>query len=223
MKVVNIAMSVLSITAYAQVDPVVIAEIAGDAEPRKHSSIIDFLFASITTGVDRKTMSTMIRNYGCHCFPDGDKAIGGKGTPVDDKDGICRKLARCHTCASMDFAGCDPDFGKYAFTLNTGGSSIDCSANTDPCKLNVCECDKQFAIEMAGIWDDATMDTFYWLNKYNVKLGTVVFDKPSICTVAGLGAENNDCCGNYPERRPYSNLAYQCCTDGSVKGLGMCT
>ena len=39
---------------------------------------------------------------------------------------------------------CDPETTRYRFSFNSDGT-IDCSQNRDPCKRDVCMCDKDFA------------------------------------------------------------------------------
>jgi len=64
------------------------------------------------------------------------------------------------------------------------------------------------------------------LNKHNVKLaeqnGDPIFDKAATCTINGIGNPNDECCGDFPERKPYSSVTYACCLDGSVRAIGNC-
>ena len=56
--------------------------------------------------------------YGCYCFAMGPFKLdesAGNAKPVDKPDNACRKHARCHTCAQMDFGEeCDM-FAPYKF------------------------------------------------------------------------------------------------------------
>merc|ERR1712178_24621 len=146
----------------------------------------------------------MIRNYGCHCFPDYTRKTSGVGRPVNDVDGTCRDLNRCKKCIeieglSQDCENGDPDQGKY---------------------------DKAFAENLAAVWTDASFDLQYWATIKNINAmnnaGTPVFDYDSTCTkIAGDVADA--CCGaSYPNKQPYVSTNRECCADGSLKLFGSC-
>ena len=112
MKFVAATVAILSLVAKAQNDTDVI-------QGRKFSAIMDMIMVSgIQTVHDEATLSKMIRNYGCHCFPDYTRKTSGVGRPVNDVDGTCRDLNRCKKCIeieglSQDCENGDPDQGKY--------------------------------------------------------------------------------------------------------------
>lgn len=194
-----------------------IAQTETDATEKKFSAIVEFAYSQVTTADDVGTWHKKIQNYGCHCFPDATRVPGGKGAPVDDMDNLCRDLARCHACVELDHGVSNIGLEKYKYVVT--GSTIDCSSNTEAVKLQQCECDKQFAIALGGVWDDASFNTFYWGNKNN---NDPQFDIVSTCT-AGSGAGVQDaCCGASPDRRPYSSAVFECCSDGSIASVGGC-
>merc|ERR1712187_267136 len=81
--------------------------------------IMDMIMVSgINTVHDEATLSKMIRNYGCHCFPDYTRKTTGQGPPQNDVDSACRDLNKCKKCLDLEnlSADCengDVDQGKY--------------------------------------------------------------------------------------------------------------
>ena len=205
-----------------------IENLDNEVAPRRFSGIMDMIYGVVDTSYSRKVLATMVENYGCHCFVDDSRIPGGKGPPVDQQDSLCRKLSQCHSCVSLDYQNhkkkCDPDVGNYRYTIDGSLKTISCDdqKNKDPCKRNACECDKNFALEFAKIWDDATFNRYFWKNKFNIKAGTPTFDMDASCQVTSFGNPKNECCGGYPERKPFNSVLYDCCADGSVKAIGSC-
>jgi len=203
--------------------------IEDEPDPKKFLGIVDMMVGVTTTKYSRKALSSFIKDYGCHCFTQDPltKAtiVGGKGAPVDAQDTLCKKLAQCHACVAQDYnfkKKCDPDVGNYRYNVDPVLKAISCQGNNDPCKRNACECDKHFALQFATIWDDSKFNRYFWRNKHNVKAGNPVFDKDGTCKATGYNFPKDECCGNYPRRKPYSSVLYECCMDGSVKSLGSC-
>jgi len=208
---------------------------------RKFSHINKMLMSQINTTHNSGTISKMIQNYGCHCFPGNSKAAGGKGPAQDGYDSLCQKLARCHKCVEIDHAGFigndwDADIGKYRWSANADGT-IDCiTGNAEQHKQDLCTCDAFYAMEMGKIWDDATYDRQLWNAKNNADFN---FDFENVCVHNGNYPGIPDmCCGNYPERYPfqlsdnreccddsgkiYDPDMFECCMDGKVVLHGTC-
>ena len=189
-----------------------------DIDGKKFSAIVRFTYSQVTTSLDISVFNKRVQNYGCHCFGEGSRTVGGQGPPVDTLDSICRDLARCHTCVDFDHGGIDTATEKYKYNIT--GSSIDCSMNTVQHKLDQCLCDKKFAEDVGAMWDDNSFNTFFWHGKNNVKVNPV-FDKEQTCVKVG-GNANDACCGSFPSRRPYASIAMDCCNDGSLAAIGNC-
>jgi len=189
---------------------------------RRFSAVGRFINVTVTTGYSLSMLNKMIQNYGCHCYPGYSKTPGGRGQAVDGQDEICRRLARCHQCVMLDHGDtCNPADDGYKYEIDNSAGTISCAKNTDQCKMDSCLCDKQFAEDLGAMWDDSSFDLFYWKNKNNNPPGGT-FDYDTTCQAQGFGQVNNDCCGTYPTRKPFSNVTFECCTDGSVKPTGNC-
>jgi len=207
-------------------------------EVRKFSHITKMAFSQIQskTSITSTTLSKMVQNYGCHCFPGLSKIAGGAGPAQDDYDALCRDLARCHKCIEFDHPqeitnAWDANMGKYRWSLN-GDGSISCAANPDQHKRDLCECDARYAMELGKVWDDATYDYTLWNAKKNSAFN---FDFENVCVRSGL-TDADECCGAYPERYPfdsstrlccqgtttYNDQFNECCDDGSVVPIGSC-
>jgi hypothetical protein len=53
--------------------------------------------------------------YGCYCFPDGEKAVlGGYGEARDGADLICKKYQNCQRCIDNDHVDC-PEWAPYKY------------------------------------------------------------------------------------------------------------
>jgi len=207
-------------------------ETSDEIEERKFSHIVKMAYSQITTTHQLKTISKMIQNYGCHCFPGLSRAAGGSGPAMDDYDRLCKKLYRCHKCIEFDHDGLiDVNEGKYRWSQNVDGS-INCNANPDQHKKDLCLCDADYAMELASVWDDSTFNYALWNNKKN-KLYN--FDAQNTCVAAAYNGDMQ-CCGDYPNRYPYnadtrncclSTKTYDpnfedCCNDGSTASTGSC-
>jgi len=165
----------------------------------------------------------MIQNYGCHCFPAYTKSVQGIGQHMDIMDLTCKSLGRCHKCVTLEFnEECDTVVGKYKYSVNSTDKTIDCTANTVPCKLAQCECDRQFAINLAKVWKDDEYNYFYWLNKRNIDREGGVFDVDSSCVPRNRRRAPDACCGHdYPFKVPYNSFEQQCCESAGVPfGIG---
>lgn len=188
-----------------------------EPDAKKFSGISQFAYSQVTTSYELSVFNKMIQNYGCHCFLQSERLAGGKGSPVDEMDDLCRKLSRCHSCVRQDYDYIDTHWGKYKYDISTG--TIDCSANTDEGKLNHCLCDKEFAEGLGAIWDDSSYNIYYWKNKNNI---APTFDPESTCVAKEGPGTTDACCGTFPERRPYASNMFDCCPDGKVKSIGGC-
>ncbi|OBS68878.1 hypothetical protein A6R68_02593 [Neotoma lepida] len=70
--------------------------------------------------------------YGCHC------GLGGQGPPKDATDWCCFAHDCCYD--RLEDRGCGTLYLHYNFNYRRG--EIICSANQDPCRQQLCHCDK---------------------------------------------------------------------------------
>merc|ERR1711937_1071039 len=198
---------------------------------RKFNAISRMSYELVDTSFSAKEFGKRIQNYGCHCFPGFTKEAGGQGAPVNEVDGLCKVLARCHKCVAIEFPGeIDVNTGKYNWEVD--GGSISCAKTSNPARRALCQCDAAFAMSMATTWDDADFNTFYWLAAQN---NDPQFDQEATCAVGtGAGGAGNadQCCNMQPYDSDskscckgttlYNHVLNECCADGSVASLGSC-
>ena len=211
-----------------------------DSEPqlRKFSNILTMVYSQLDTSYSQSSINSFMRNYGCFCFQDGSKAIGGQGKPVDRRDRLCKKLYQCKKCIKLDFSdpnvSCDPDYDAYDMTVSVSQSNdgnidnfdITCNDEINSCKRTTCECDKAFAVDFATTWDDDNYDLSLWYNNRNVKIarkeGRELFDKENVCQKINKNSQKASCCGEGLERKPYNDFLQDCCSDGQARSVGTC-
>lgn len=234
-----IAASTLALAAIAKADETTTQEPIG---PRKFNSIVSMTYSQITTNHDKNTFGDMINKYGCHCFPNGSKAAGGQGAAVDGLDSVCKRLYKCHKCIQLTWGpdAVDVNDGRYTWGLD-GDGSLNCDKNSNnPARRALCECDRAFAGQMKNIWDDASYNTYYWLNNKHARQNPeTVFSYDDTCVAngQGTGAAADVCCGeDFPNMEPYDStnrgccasstvfnlITQECCTDGTINSIGSC-
>nr|Q8QG87.1 RecName: Full=Acidic phospholipase A2 BITP01A; Short=svPLA2; AltName: Full=BinTX-I; AltName: Full=Phosphatidylcholine 2-acylhydrolase; Flags: Precursor [Bothrops insularis]AAM09694.1 phospholipase A2 precursor [Bothrops insularis] len=86
--------------------------------------------------------------YGCYC------GWGGIGQPRDATDRCCF----VHDCCYGKVTGCDPKTDSYTYSKENG--DVVCGGD-DPCKKQICECDRVAATCFRDNKD--TYDMKYWL------------------------------------------------------------
>ena len=124
----------------------------------------------------------------------------------------------------------DTNNGKYRYQIDTSGA-ITCNGNPEPHKNALCECDAEFARELGSSWSDGQFNRTLWGNKQNSQYS---LDTENVC-VKNKYQLNDECCGNYPSRFPYSSdisgccgngifmtVNQDCCSDGRVVEIGSC-
>merc|ERR1712227_315757 len=164
----------------------------------------------------------MMNSYGCHCWTKPNtEDIGYKGKPLDSVDRACRTLKTCHTCISIDYSNCDPITTKYrAKVIKTanGGIDIQCmnqmnakGTNNGHCKKNLCECDKQFAQQVADSWPE-------WTEKHWQLEKQKLFQQACVNPITSSGSrmvnapgKPDQCCGySYPHMKPFNSETQEC-------------
>jgi hypothetical protein len=183
--------------------------------------------------------------YGCYCFAKGPFKLleqAGSASPMDPADAVCKKHAKCHYCAQMDFGADKCDITRpYKFAARidavTGEKMIECLNPEGSCKRGVCECDKQLAYDLRD-------QERSWNILHHQRWGQFSQDN---CLAGGSekqargerGTAVEECCGNFPERFPYfsddgwgtirrccgnktySPVQHMCC-DGNIVEHGSC-
>lgn len=214
-------------------------------EPRRYRHIVRMAYTQTTTNLPFKALYWRMQNYGCHCFPGSSKAAGGKGgAPVDAQDTLCKELADCHKCVSLEFGDLiDVDKSGYKWDQDAQTGELTCGRNKDPAKLALCKCDSKFAADFGNLWTDDSFNKYYWLSPRQVAKYPDVsrFDPVDTCQSFGGGTgrdhANDKCCGlDYPDRIPYSsgyrsccessgilyNPMFETCCDGRIESVGSC-
>jgi len=185
---------------------------------------------------------------GCCCIADKAHYFhnGQTGTPVDPIDNSCKRQHQCYECARMDHPNrnCDSSVVQYDYNLliddaepdNHWKKQIQC---TDPaeknekfsCRRAMCECDKRLAEDLRTHFDKWTV------NNHKIQGN---FDSDAECIKQANGGNEGpiECCGEYPNRFPYSTQAgnreccssagktynpavNECCQD-TIAGIGNC-
>lgn len=178
--------------------------------------------------------------YGCYCFPDGEKSVlGGYGEARDGADQICKKYHNCQRCINKDYNDC-PEWAPYKYKglqdATTGQKYLECLNKEGSCRRNHCECDKRLAEQLAEY-------EMAWNPQYSLAFGG--FDRSKSCPAVDKRTNNNndnqhECCGTYPDRYPYVSESetgvlrkccdtktydprvLACCQDNVLKQHGTC-
>ena len=144
----------------------------------------------------------------------------GAGAPIDEIDYLCKQLHDNYVCASLDDSTCDPYATSYSVsanwinfleTENLTGEDIrnECNAanSADSCAANACAIEGWFVYQRKSL----TINSSYQ---------HPTFDSTT-CTssnAVGNGGSRGDkeCCGSFPERRPFYNGGKACCANIAV-------
>jgi len=218
------------------------ATASGDDLGRKFNSIVGMAHTQVTTTLNKSDFGDRINKYGCHCFPGGTKAAGGVGPAVDALDSLCKKLYKCHKCIQIEYGvdAVDVNDGRYTWAVNDDGS-LNCDKNqNNPARKALCQCDRAYAYAMKTLWDDDSFNSYYWLNNRHARQNAGdVFNYDETCVAAGNsgGGAADQCCGSaFPNKEPFDStqrsccndstvfniFTQECCTDGSIAGIGSC-
>lgn len=203
-----------------------------DQLARKFSMLGTMLYSQVqNTTMTSGDISKRIQQYGCYCFRDAINSgvLFGNGEPVSPQDELCRNLMRCRKCMEMEFPGeCDAAQEKYLYSIDANTNEIICNQDQDSCRVDKCECDKHFAVELGKMWTDASFDEMYWLNPKNVLRRNTknleVFDAATNCVKSDVNKKNpiDACCGLPGQKQPYSYERQECCDDTKLVSIGQC-
>ena len=178
--------------------------------------------------------------YGCHCLTDIDHInpdyglVGGP--PIDDIDITCKQMGVCYKCLREKYMNkktgeteCVPERTRYRFSFNDD-NSINCSKNKDPCAMDTCLCDKDFAETVAKYESQ-------WQPENHIVRGG--FDRKQVCKTSSQSRKNNkfetccnmnnfpyvgymktghdSCCGSKNEYSyGYDSKTQTCCEDNTI-------
>ena len=97
-------------------------------------------------------------------------------------------------------------------------NEVTCLDTPNTCKHSICECDKHTIIEFASVIDFYEPDNHAFYG----------FEPENDCQIRPIDPNNGkakmDCCGTYPNRRPYNtegSTNFMCC-DGTVTSNNEC-
>ena len=144
-------------------------------------------------------------HYGCWCFSNGEqKNIHlGYGSPIDKIDTACMQLAKCYNCAKMDHGDSCEYTNGYRFNASVvseqGDRKLSCLDSENSCQRHLCECDRRFAERLSE--EEQNWD----ISLHSKWSG---FDPKANCqrrTFRSVEEDKDMCCGEVPERYPYSS------------------
>jgi len=191
--------------------------------------------------VAHKEFRDALRGYGCNCFSrDPNMEWNGssiwhftsRGEPVDEVDDACKEAFKRYKCLEQDFSSgllsddslCSVGM-EFEYHMN-GNNEITCGPADNPeyaieperhgCKLAACQIERAFSQRIfSSIGNEVNGKgklKFPDNNKINYDVE---------CT-ARPGPPRDACCGDYPERKPYSSELQSCCDNGLVRSFGTC-
>ena len=187
--------------------------------------------------LDSSSIVMNLDQYGCWCYF-GDMHGKGRGSVVDELDGLCRVLAQNYDCALIDTETNGEACAKPWDEEYNPLTRIDVNVNIEKeCfKLNKkrgnANC-AQRACMIEGSFIHSLLAFFFGggsLDKANKHDNG--FDVESSCPIQSSGPSEVACCGSYPTRFPYrtkggerdccngrtyNSITLQCCEDGKTK------
>lgn len=206
------------------------------------SMLSEILTGRTKNGEDPYNLAnSLIKNYGCFCYPEGQKTVGSRfnfhGAAVDEVDELCRNLFFKNKCFPIDSdngfydgINCEVDnrFRWYmddATNLPVCGDRQDVNYyNRKPCKMNNCELEREFVIKVAELYENG-----YQANPAYKKMSDADYQAACPATVGTPSGKARDlqCCGTGTSRRTYDSVIKECCVDGlgqetGVKIIGNC-
>lgn len=170
--------------------------------------------------------TSKLKLYGCHCGggtrSDFDYTASGIGVPVDGIDSVCRDYANCLKCVDEAYDGKCARDTRYRLGINKKGGDPEpvCKNDLGSCRRSVCECDKQFAKNMAEISHQFELRNWFRGGFNRERKCKKKARSPSEYDVKPLG-----CCGTketFPLNRIYRSD--QCCVEetAEIKAIGTC-
>ena len=177
--------------------------------------------------------------YGCWCNL-GDALLAGYSTPLDEYDSVCQSLQYCLRCVVIDNEQnnetCNPSTHVYntefSWDFDTLSLVADCQSQNqnDDCGIGMCMCEMEWLnqiLSLAFAGAGLTPDLSH----------VESFDREDKCPAqVGHGEKSYQCCGDFPNRKPYNERHFECCDnsgeiflpgqheccDSGVKDIGSC-
>jgi hypothetical protein len=148
--------------------------------------------------------------YGCNCLMLGDRPMSdlGHGQAVDAIDKTCKRYKECLKCAREKWSeDCIGESQRYGWKIGPE-QSVMCNNQKSSCKRAICECDKMFAMEHAGVADsyDENYHMFWTQTGWNHEENCV----------HGTEKTNSQCCGSDGAPSYMYNADNKYCCDGMV-------
>lgn len=202
----------------------------------------------------REDFLNALIDYGCNCYPESAKKqsvvnprqdwyhMASLGRPVDQVDSECYNMHAAYQCMFKDHdagrinqigdLGCYPGMTfEYHITQNDDGSdevicgtpkNIDYHKRDDDCRLASCQIERKFALAVLPYLSDPVSfrTTQHAQGKYSSNCARLA-NGPA----GGVAAEKDNCCGDYPKRKPYNSISNSCCNIGGeflLKPIGFC-
>ena len=175
-----------------------------------------------------------LREYGCFCpaLFDDSVSIPKKVNfnNMDDVDILCYNLYRNYNCIKKDFEICDINSHQHKIKLNFGTDDL---SQTFVCESSGVDCQDSTCLLEASFISKILQYSFdhgeFIKPKECAKSGSSVSDKvdsTEIFKEAVVRAQVpqisvTQCCGNYPNRVPFTEGKNMCC-DGMVMAMGAC-
>jgi len=206
---------------------------------RNIATVKDMLTTALTglTGAQDPNFvaRTLIKNYGCYCYPEGSKIVTSRfnyhGPPLDPLDALCRNLYFKQKCFDIDaeaglYGGkdCLPD-NKFRWYTDSNGD-IQCGDENDPtyterrpCKTNNCKLEREMVEGIVNWYTDPNFN----VNSSLYDMDDATYQATCVNDNSGGGPSHDlKCCGDGANRRTYNSLIKECCSDGSVAFVGGC-
>lgn len=241
----------LGISKALELDPSLIQDAGSNNLPRivKEIAKIDAKNGQTQGKALQQDEMGWMNNYGCWCYFE-DNVGKGRGRPKDRVDEICQTLQRGYECIMLDQEQandpCIPWEINYSSSSGLAGVhpleddlanlNHECNQfNPDGCARKACKVEGWFLILYNRYTLDPNFNGILFDPNLRHSNGFVSNEQTCPKVTAGLGAAEDRCCGDYPERIPYrhkdgareccnnNNIAtvynaalFDCCSDGSV-------
>jgi hypothetical protein len=200
------------------------------------SMLSEILTGNTLNGEDPyKLANSLIKEYGCFCYPEGQKTVGSKfnyhGAAVDEVDELCRNLFFKQKCFPIDSENgfydginCETD-NRFRWYMDNDTNLPVCGDRQDPnyyarkpCKMNNCELEREFVIKVAELYQNG-----YQANPDYKKMDDASYQAacPAVQGTPTGKSRDLQCCGTGNARRTYDSVIKECCLDTNGKETGV--